>query len=222
MYCVRWATDVRKGGGCHPSAQLRMPRVFHDSRLYLTLAVLILVWVGTASVPTPVRADVAELGPGAPAPAGGVWLDDAGAERAARDLAQGRKDAAELEAARALLASLEASGTAQASEVVALRDQVAVLEKQVALAAKLDAVRLQVDDIQAKALELAAGSLELQAKLNDAATKTVDLLVRANEQQLKATELANSEIERLRKKGFWDDLRSVLFAVGAFFAGKAF
>jgi chromosome segregation ATPase len=176
--------------------------------LVAALAALMALWGGS------VVAETRAIEAGEPAPAGGVWLDDQAAERAAQDLQEARKRAAELEVARAALAERAAQVEDLTRHVTALKDAVANLQGQAATAARLDEVRGQVDEITTKALRLAASSLDTQAKLNEANLRTL-------EQSNKALEMVNAEIARLRTRGIWDDVKSLMFGLAAFFAGKA-
>lgn len=175
--------------------------------LVAAVAALMAVW-GTS-----VGAETRALEAGQPAPAGGVWLDDQAAQRLAQDLARARRDTAEMEVIRAALTERAAQVEDLTRQVTTLKDAVANLQGQAATSARLDEVRAQVDEITTKALRLAASSLDTQIKLNDANLRVL-------EQSNKALETANAEIARLRNRGLWDDFKSLLFGLAAFFAGK--
>jgi hypothetical protein len=176
--------------------------------LVVALAALVAIWG------PPVAAETRAIEAGEPAPAGGVWLDDQAAERLAQDLGRARRDMAEMEVIRSALAERAAQVEDLTRHVTALQDAVANLQGQAATAARLDEVRAQVDEITTKALRLAASSLDTQAKLNEANLRVL-------EQANKALETANAEIARLRTRGIWDDVKSLMFGLAAFFAGKA-
>lgn len=175
--------------------------------LVAAVAALMAVW-GTS-----VGAETRALEAGQPAPAGGVWLDDQAAQRLAQDLARARRDTAEVEVTRATLAERVAQVEDLLGQVAALKEALANLQGQVSTSARLDEVRTQVDEITTKALRLAASSLDTQTKVNDANLRVL-------EQSNKALETANAEIARLRNRGLWDDVKSLLFGLAAFFAGK--
>jgi DNA repair exonuclease SbcCD ATPase subunit len=163
----------------------------------------------------PCRADVQALDKGQPVPADGVWMDERAAEQLAQDVSRARRTEAELEVARTLLAEKTKQVALLVSQVSTMQDAVANMEKQVATSARLDEVRALVDEITTKALQLAASNVDTQIKMNESNIRTL-------EQTNKALETANSEIARLRTRGFWDDLKGVLLGVTAFFAGKVF
>lgn len=162
---------------------------------------------------TPAVAETQGMEAGQPAPAGGVWMDDVTAEHAAQDLDQARKTAAELEVARSVLAERATQVEDLVKLVAELKAAVQNLQGQAATSARLDEVRTQVDEITTKALQLAASGLDSQLKINEANLRVL-------EQSNKALETANAEIARLRNRGMWDDFKSLLFGVAAFFAGK--
>jgi hypothetical protein len=175
--------------------------------------ILVTALAGLMAFSSFAAAETQGLEAGQPAPARGIWIDDQAAERAAQDLDQARKTAAELEDTTAILAARATQVEDLVKLVAELKAAVQNLQGQVATSAQLDEVRIRTDEINTKALKLASDALDTQGKINDA---NLGSFVAVN----KALGICSEENARLLHRGIWDNVQSVLFGLAAFFAGR--
>ena len=131
---------------------------------------LLLALVGSAS------GQVYPIDRGYPAPAAGILLDDATAERAAQALNQAEAITAELELVKAKLAASDARTTA--------------------LLARIDALTLTVEALTAQNVELSAA----QARHAALVERTVTVL----EETTATLERARKEIQAFGKRPWWE------------------